>query len=142
MKNIKSFNYFLKESEHIEKDSITTDAFDVASDIMKIISTEEAKMLVYFYKQNGKEKLAQVLTQIKENEMPESEKKIRQVIDKIIKGLQIIGGATPVGIVTGNWELTIGLGICAIAGEVFKDAAWWNSKEGSHESQGDESIAK
>lgn len=139
MKNLKSYNYFINESQDTEVTTDASKAFELAGDIMEIISAEEAKVLSDFYKQNGKEKFSQILSQVKESEMSDSEKKVRNVIDKIIKGMRFIGGATPVGIVTGNWPLAIGLGISAIAGEVLKDAAWWKLKGGYYEAERDES---
>jgi hypothetical protein len=135
MRNIKPWGNFINESGNSVELVDQTTPFKIAADIMKILTPEEAKLLGDFYKQHGKEKVSQILSEVNEAEMSELEYDIRGLIDKIIKGMQFVGMLTPGAIVTNNWELMIGLGLASLAGEALKDAAWWKLGGGTHEKE-------
>jgi hypothetical protein len=119
----------------------------VANELQKILSPEEIQFLTSAYTKGGKEVVAKAIDDITgeinedtnteppaegEFGMSAGEIKLRQIIDKfIMRGtLGSLAGIIPAAMMA-NPGLALGLGIAAIAGFLFKDAAWW--KRGDEE---------
>ena len=111
------------------------EAIDILKDILK---PSEIDFLKKEYEMLGKEGLADEVVDVIENddevgelteEMSEKEYKLRHIINKIIKGGVALAG---LGIVPAamfvSGGLAAGLGVASLAGMLFKDAAFWDSK--------------
>jgi len=132
----------IKEEE--ENKNIENVAQKVADKIEDVLSPEEVNFLTQYYKENGKESIAKVLNKTlneydeeppAEGEfgMSRKEIKLRQILDKIIRGATIssLVAGLPASMM-GHPGLAIGLGIAALAGTIFNDAAWWKKGGGRH----------
>jgi len=141
----------LKEENSLNEQDETVAAEKVADKIEDVLSDDEINFLKQTYqKSGGKEMIAKAMsTVLKEdiNEalpeppaggefgMSQSEIKLRQIIDKIIKrgSLASMASVLPAAMAGSPW-LAIGLGIAALTGMTLKDAAWWK-KGGSDRNQ-------
>lgn len=126
----------------------TAAAEKVADKIQDVLSPEEVNFLVQAYQQGGKEMVANALEKSvneglhedsnteppAEGEfgMSKTEIKLRQILDKLITAGAIgsMLAVLPVAM-AGAPAVAVGLGIAALAGSAFKDAAWWK-KQGHH----------
>lgn len=142
MRYIKTFESFGSDEE---KELIEVGE-KAAKEIEKELSPEERKILTDFYKKEGKEKVLDVIKQTTEGvnegilttdeEIPEEgefgmsklEIQARSILDRIIKKGTVLSilGVLPAAMTVGA-PLAVGLGAAALAGCLFKDAAWFKS---------------
>jgi hypothetical protein len=128
--------------EDNDTQSIESGAEKVADKIEDVLSTDELNFLKQAYVKGGKEMIANALSKSINEGLPEppaegefgmsqNEIKLRQILDKLIMrgALGSLAGIIPAAMM-GHPSLAIGLGIAALTGSFFKDAAWW--KKNSH----------
>lgn len=117
-------------------------AKEVADDIKKSLSPDELKLLINFYKEEGREEVEDVIEKstekLEEQDIPDGgefgmskkEIKVRQIIDKLIAGGNVAALTGVIGGLAGSAPVVaLGSGIALLAGFLAKDAAWW-SKQG------------
>jgi hypothetical protein len=145
MKNIAQFEDFINESTSpLQPKETPSIGFEVASKMMEVITPEEAQFLSDYYNKKGKEAVAEKIAEvgeIEEGSMSPEEYKFRSILDKIITkgGIGAMLAVVPVAM-AGAPFLAMGLGIAALAGCIFKDAAWWG-REGHHYEESDRARA-
>jgi len=140
-----SENEMAIESMLVGEDDDSVEAAEkIADKIEDVLSPEEIQFLSQAYISGGKEMIANAIdANLNEGSTPEvpeggdfgmgqNEIKLRQILDKIIKkgALASLAGILPAAML-GEPGLAVGLGVAALAGTAFKDAAWW-SKRGHH----------
>ena len=140
-----AFEHFLGKKYSLNESEETEAAKEIADEIKDVLSPEEIEFLKQTYSKGGKEVVAKAIEKtvkegLSEAEPPsqgefgmsQNEIKLRQIIDKIIKGgaLAAAAGIIPAAIAASP-AVAIGLGIAALTGVIAKDAAWW--KKGSHQ---------
>jgi hypothetical protein len=123
------------EEQTIESEEIKQDVADATREL----SREEKEFLKNYIEKNGMKNLQNKIvdhlenkensTELDENEeMGETEYKLRKILDKVITyggvaaGLAVLPAAMFIG-----GGVAAGLGIASLAGVALKDAAWWKS---------------
>ncbi len=159
MKHLKAFEQYVNEEldpstylsaakklkdlgEHERAKALEDWAYQVSDKMKQVLSQEEIDTLSDFYKQEGKEKLAEIISQVVENNPQLTESKssdksfgVRKIIDKIIRSTSILSRPLAVvALLASSYPLAIGLGIAALVGHLAKDAAWWKKGGTDYES--------
>lgn len=124
MKHLNTYENHINES--MVSHQISKAAEKAADEILDVLTPEEAEFLVDYYKEEGRDAVADQILAVEEDAMTPKEIKFRQILDKVIKYGSV---ASLVGIVpaamAGAPFLALGLGIASLAGCAAKDAAWW-----------------
>jgi hypothetical protein len=148
----KTFNKIKRvdENEINQETSLEKTGEIVANKIQQVLSPEEINFLKQAYTKGGKELIAKTIASATDNSanegaeppaegdmgMSRNEIKLRQIIEKIIASGSLGGlvGIIPAAM-AGYPALAAGLGISALVGFLFKDAAWWKSKGHHYKAQ-------
>jgi hypothetical protein len=124
--------------EFVNEMTITKAGEEAAKELKAALTAAEIKVLVDFYKKEGKEAVAKQLANVdlEEDTMSPEEIKVRRILDKIITYGSVASMAALLpAAMAGAPFVALGLGIAALVGSTLKDAAWWSTNGHHYEEQ-------